>query len=254
MKKIHEETKLHNRKMELDSREAALNERSEALETYTKARHKQLLRELELEESALRKKYQKLDGELSNREKNLPSDLIEKEKELERREKTIMEREALLLPRKERLKEREYDLDETQRGLEDWEKRLVDTAWKQEQEVTQEDEKRLTGNMTKILKEREAKLDDAQEKIDIKTTKLWQERKRLGIDKITSEELRAMQTKVHEKAEQSKAALNHAEDRLKELNDKKKEVDKLQKKLTRRLDAVEALMAGNVRQAIEEFV
>jgi predicted translin family RNA/ssDNA-binding protein len=63
-----------------------------------------------------------------------------------------------------------------------------------------------------------------------------------------------MRAETDETAQNAKAALNHAEDRLKELNDRKKEVDKLQKKLTRRLDAVEALMAGNVKEAVEEFV
>tara|TARA_R110002050_G_scaffold76532_6_gene163535 strand:- start:1051 stop:1542 length:492 start_codon:yes stop_codon:yes gene_type:complete len=152
--------------------------------------------------------------ELSDKEKNLPSDLIEKEKELERRERTITEREALMVDRKLRVKSWQLDLD------------------KREEE----------------LNKREEKLSSVME------TKMMQERKQLGIDAITSQELRVMRTKSHETAEHVKAALSHAEDRLKELNDKKKEVDKLQKKLTRRLDAVEALMAGNVRQAIEEFV
>jgi len=76
----------------------------------------------------------------------------------------------------------------------------------------------------------------------------------LGIDKVTSEELRLMRAETDEIAQNAKAALNHVEDKLKELNDRKAEVDELQRKLTRRLDAVEALMSGNVRDAVEEYL
>ena len=244
--------------VELDEREANLNQRAAALEVYTNARHKRLLGELETEEAVLRKRYDKLDAELADREKNLPDDLIKKEKELEGREKTIMEREELLHPRKERLKEREVDLNERQRELDERERRLVVTARKEirkeEKALAQKDKKWLNGNVSKLLDEREAKLNDAQEKIEIEKTKLDLERKRLGIDKVTSKELRKMRDETDEKAQNAKAVLNHAEDRLKELNAKKAEVDKLQKKLTLRLDAVEALMAGNVKEAVEEFV
>lgn len=250
--------KLSRAEKKLDDREDALNKRAAALEVYTKARHKILLGELETEEAVLRKRYDKLDAELSDREKNLPNDLIEKERELEGREKTLMEREELLHPRKERLKEREVDLNERQRELDEREKRLVVTARKEirkeEKALARKDERWLNGNMSKLLDEREAKLNAKQKETEIAKTQLDLERKRLGIDKVTSKELRKMRAETDETAQNAKASLNHAEDRLKELNDRKKEVDKLQKKLTRRLDAVEALMTGNVKEAVEEFV
>jgi len=249
---------LNDGRAKLKAAEAALDVRAEELRIYTKTRHNQLLNELEAEEWALRKKYAKMEAEVSDREKNLPTDLLEKEKELEGREKTIMEREALLQPRRERMDEEEKRVKELAVELDEREKRLVVTARKkirkEERALARKDEKWLNGNVSATLDEREAGLDEREKAVSIERTKVDRERKRLGIDKVTSEELRLMRAETDEIAQNAKAALNHVEDKLKELNDRKAEVDELQRKLTRRLDAVEALMSGNVRDAVEEYL